>query len=169
MSKITNVELVNYSGFTGHAAVAWVAGEAHFHVWIKISKNKNYNIIQNSIIFKNPLLEIDRHSTGYFDTRKLDGTIPKNAAIIQEALDVVVANSLIDKAIEAELESGKKRQAANEAAMHLETVQKAGPELLAACELALALIKDTWIEDHGNPQVGKAWGALADAIDKAQP
>lgn len=29
-----------------------------------------------------------------------------------------------------------------------------------AMSLALKLIKDTWIEEHGNRQVGMAWGAL---------
>ncbi|MDF1551898.1 MAG: hypothetical protein P1P84_02495 [Deferrisomatales bacterium] len=43
----------------------------------------------------------------------------------------------------------------------------AAPELLEAAERALALIRDTWIMEHGNPQVGKAWGALEAAIDKA--
>lgn len=41
------------------------------------------------------------------------------------------------------------------------------PELLAAARLALQLIKDTNIEEHGNAQVGAAWGALADSIEKA--
>ena len=41
------------------------------------------------------------------------------------------------------------------------------PELLHACELALALVKDTWIADHGSEQVGIAWGALHTAILKA--
>ena len=43
----------------------------------------------------------------------------------------------------------------------------AAPDLLKAAHLALALIKDTWIEEHGNPQVGDVWKALADSIDKA--
>jgi hypothetical protein len=38
-------------------------------------------------------------------------------------------------------------------------------ELLAAATLALALIKDHWIEQHGNQQVGEAWGALESAIE----
>jgi hypothetical protein len=29
-----------------------------------------------------------------------------------------------------------------------------------ACEAGLKLIKNNWIEEHGNPEVGKAWGAL---------
>lgn len=36
----------------------------------------------------------------------------------------------------------------------------AAPDLWIAAGLALLLIQDTWIEDHGNPQVGQAWGAL---------
>ena len=40
-------------------------------------------------------------------------------------------------------------------------------DLLDAAELALKLIKDTWIESHGNEQVGIAWGKLHTAIAKA--
>lgn len=43
----------------------------------------------------------------------------------------------------------------------------ASPDLLEAARLALQLIKDTWIEEHGNQQVGMAWGALEQAINKA--
>jgi hypothetical protein len=41
-------------------------------------------------------------------------------------------------------------------------------DLVAACTLALALIKDTWIAEHGNEQVGMAWGALESALAKVQ-
>ena len=43
----------------------------------------------------------------------------------------------------------------------------ASPNLYSAARKALALIKDTWIEDHGQRQVGEAWGSLADALDIA--
>lgn len=43
-----------------------------------------------------------------------------------------------------------------------------GPELLSAARYALRLIKDTWTEDHGVPQVGTAWGMLEKAIAKAE-
>lgn len=43
----------------------------------------------------------------------------------------------------------------------------AAPDLLAAATVALALIKDHWIEEHGQRQVGDAWGALESAIAKA--
>ena len=42
-------------------------------------------------------------------------------------------------------------------------------ELAAAARLALALIKDTWIPDHGCEQVGIAWGALEAALAKVTP
>ena len=44
----------------------------------------------------------------------------------------------------------------------------AAPELYDACKLALALIKDHWPYEHGNPQVGDAWGALETAIAEAE-
>ena len=40
----------------------------------------------------------------------------------------------------------------------------AAPDCYAACELALQLIKDNWIEEHGNDQVGREWEALASAL-----
>jgi ribosomal protein S18 acetylase RimI-like enzyme len=43
----------------------------------------------------------------------------------------------------------------------------AAPELLEAAKRALGLIRDTWNMEHGNPQVGKVWGALETAIAKA--
>jgi hypothetical protein len=43
----------------------------------------------------------------------------------------------------------------------------AAPELLEACTIALALVRDTWIADHGSESVGRAWGALDAAIRKA--
>ena len=46
-------------------------------------------------------------------------------------------------------------------------LDNANCELLAAAKLALALIKDTWIEEHGQRQVGEAWGALESAISNA--
>jgi hypothetical protein len=41
------------------------------------------------------------------------------------------------------------------------------PELLEASIKALALIKHTWVAEHGNKQVAEAWGALEEAINKA--
>ena len=41
------------------------------------------------------------------------------------------------------------------------------PLLLDAAEKALDLIKATWIEEHGNRQVGEAWGLLETAIADA--
>lgn len=47
-----------------------------------------------------------------------------------------------------------------------------GPEdkalAVVACRKALSLIKDTWIEDHGNQQVGEAWGALDRFLDRVK-
>ena len=40
--------------------------------------------------------------------------------------------------------------------------------LVEASQLALALIKDNWIEEDGNEQVGRAWQALDAAIAKAK-
>ena len=40
----------------------------------------------------------------------------------------------------------------------------ATPDLWIAAGLALQLIQDTWIENHGNPQVGQAWGALEHSL-----
>ena len=42
----------------------------------------------------------------------------------------------------------------------------AAPDCYAACVLALQLIKDNWIEEHGNEQVGRAWEALDAALAK---
>ena len=39
-------------------------------------------------------------------------------------------------------------------------------DMLEACRLALQLIQDNWPEDHGCEQVGRAWGALENAIEK---
>lgn len=44
----------------------------------------------------------------------------------------------------------------------------AAPELLAACRTALSLIKAYWVEEHGNPVVGLAWGEIERAIAKAE-
>ena len=41
-------------------------------------------------------------------------------------------------------------------------------ELLNACESALDLIKSNWPQEHGNKEVGKTWGQLEDAINKAK-
>ena len=43
----------------------------------------------------------------------------------------------------------------------------AAPDLWIAAALALQLIQDTWIEDHGNEQVGQACGALERALAQA--
>lgn len=43
----------------------------------------------------------------------------------------------------------------------------AGEELLEAAEAALQLIIDHWPHEHGNPQVGNAWGLLHSAIEQA--
>jgi hypothetical protein len=43
----------------------------------------------------------------------------------------------------------------------------AAPDLWIAAALALQLIQDTWIEEHGNEQVGQAWGALERALAQA--
>ncbi len=44
----------------------------------------------------------------------------------------------------------------------------AAPDLLAACEASIVLIKNTWPMEHGNPEVGKAWGLVEAAIYKAR-
>jgi hypothetical protein len=43
----------------------------------------------------------------------------------------------------------------------------AAPELLGACMVALAAIKSEYPVEHGNPTIGRAWGALESAIEKA--
>jgi len=45
---------------------------------------------------------------------------------------------------------------------------EAAPALLAACHTALSLIKSYWVEEHGNPVVGLAWGEIERAIAKAE-
>ncbi len=40
--------------------------------------------------------------------------------------------------------------------------------LLSACQRALALIKDHWPYDHGQEDVGLAWGELEQAIAKCE-
>ncbi len=41
-------------------------------------------------------------------------------------------------------------------------------QLLEAARIALALIKNTWPYEHGQPPVGEAWGALERAIAAAE-
>jgi len=43
----------------------------------------------------------------------------------------------------------------------------AAPELLEACMVALAAIKSEYPFEHGNPTIGRAWGTLENAIEKA--
>jgi hypothetical protein len=43
----------------------------------------------------------------------------------------------------------------------------AAPELLEACMVALAAIKSEYPLEHGNPTIGRAWGTLESAIEKA--
>lgn len=43
----------------------------------------------------------------------------------------------------------------------------AAPDLLAACSLALDLIRDQWPAEHGDAQVGAAWAACERAIRSA--
>jgi hypothetical protein len=47
-------------------------------------------------------------------------------------------------------------------------IQDTCNELLAACEKALAFIKSKYPREHGQPDVGEAWGALERAIEKAK-
>lgn len=47
-------------------------------------------------------------------------------------------------------------------------LEAAGPDLLEAAEMALALIKATWPEEHGQRAVGETWGALEQCIAKAK-
>ncbi len=41
-------------------------------------------------------------------------------------------------------------------------------QFLDAARIALALIKDTWPEEHGSGRVAEAWGALERAIAAAE-
>lgn len=41
-------------------------------------------------------------------------------------------------------------------------------QFLDAARIALALIKETWTEDHGARRVAEAWGALERAIAAAE-
>jgi hypothetical protein len=47
------------------------------------------------------------------------------------------------------------------------TAVNAHVALCNAAVLALALIKDNWPLEHGSEQVGRAWGALENALAKA--
>lgn len=40
---------------------------------------------------------------------------------------------------------------------------------LDACQAALNLIKKTWPEEHGNPEVGRVWGLLEAVLDENEP
>jgi hypothetical protein len=42
------------------------------------------------------------------------------------------------------------------------------PELLDACKAALAIFKKQFPLEHGNPELGSAWGMLEGAIFKAE-
>lgn len=50
----------------------------------------------------------------------------------------------------------------------LSILVSAAPDLLEACKLALQLIIDTYVADHGNPEVGDVWNALETSIKKAE-
>ena len=41
-------------------------------------------------------------------------------------------------------------------------------DLLTAAKMALALIKDTWVFEHGQKNVGQAWGSLEYSIHNAE-
>ncbi|OLP04631.1 hypothetical protein [Rhodoferax antarcticus] len=44
----------------------------------------------------------------------------------------------------------------------------ASKDLLRAAKIALQLVKDHWPEEHGQRDVGVAWGSLEDVIKKAE-
>jgi hypothetical protein len=43
----------------------------------------------------------------------------------------------------------------------------AAPELLAACRLALGVFRTQFPLEHGNPEIGEAWGALESVMERA--
>jgi hypothetical protein len=94
------------------------------------------------------------------DTRKhTDG--PWYPVTIDASYSWVIESELVEIARLSEWPDHKAEAEANARLI------AAGPVLLEACMLALAAIKSECPFEHGNPTIGRAWGSLESAIEKA--
>lgn len=90
MAKPENVR-VNYTS-PNMVAICWNIGEFRYHVWLMDSYNGN-------ILFKNRDNDgLKTYDPNYYRTRKLDGNIGTNAAMIRQAKAIVDRDNLFLKA-----------------------------------------------------------------------
>lgn len=148
MKNISDIKVGNVSSFNTRAVIEWKTPDARFHVWFDTvtlaleSNSMPLHLRGKPILFKNSLAE-NRTQPGYFESRRLDGSIPKNAGVIAYVFSVVKRDGLIAKAqIEEEAkEAARLAKIAEENRQH--RIKEAGARLLGHLTACLGYIEMT--------------------------
>ncbi len=118
----TDIKVGSYSEFTDKATACWQLAGAKFHVWFNVK-----TMAFEDVIYKNSLAEYGED--GYFETRKLDRSIPKNAAIVARVFAEIAGRGLVAERIAAHKEQLRIRAERNAEFARQEQIKEAGLEL----------------------------------------
>lgn len=134
MKTPTNVQVQTSGIDSKKASASWELDGARYHVWFDIKTKEitpDFSVGRNAskrTVYKNPLMD-DRNHPDFFDTRKLD--VGAHVAIIGKVFEEIEAKGLIAKALAAEEEKERQRQAASKEYQRQEKIKEAALVLLA--------------------------------------
>lgn len=147
-ANIENVR-VEYTGHSSRFLCEWEAHGARYHFWFTIDAGDRVRLDVDvnalapfPVIYKNPPRGIKHNGPGDFKTRKLNGNVPGNAAMIAQARARIKAQGLIALAVAAHEKAQRDEDKALAAMVLQNRKEAAGPALysaLEACAGALAL------------------------------
>lgn len=134
MKTPTNIQVQTSGIDSKKAAASWELDGARYHVWFDLKTKEiaaDFRIGRNAsegTVYKNPLME-DRNHPDFFNTRKLD--VSAHVGIIGQVFKEIEAKGLIAKALAAEEEKERQRQAESKEYRRQEKIKEAAPKLLA--------------------------------------
>lgn len=157
MKGITNIRVGNLrtNGREDYAlgSAEWEQGGCRFHVGFDLKTKKIERGIgtnqRGGTIYKNPLHGVMRRDPGYFDTRKLDATAPKNVAILAYVFAEIARDCLIDIAIAKAEEKEAERLKVSAEAARIERMKEAGPQMFERLENAARVLASAHLKLQG--------------------
>jgi hypothetical protein len=161
--KLENVRVDSISRVNNQAAACFEMDGARFHIWFNMVTGK-----RDGVLYKNPLLSVERHDPGHFETRSLDATNKANAAIVAALFAEIEERKLVEAALAAEAEKEAKKREELAAAHRLHLKQEAGPAMFdALLTLARAATAANNHQHAGAPVTADMWSELYQATQTA--
>lgn len=135
MKGQTNFEVDRRSDHADYC-LSWVLNDAHYHIWLEPGTFK----IQPPLGVKDKTRAIYKHLRHHPDCQHLKIDVPKNRAMVDDAIAEAVANHLFEKADQRVRDENAARRKEAAAEHAVTCAKEAGPQLLAV----LKAIDEFW-------------------------